>query len=123
MPGRRLTRRSAGLWVSSLLLAAAAVLSACGGSGYHYVKSSEDRTFFKVPDDWELYDNDALLDASKSDLSDDELEERRETHLDHRVRRASLTGARARGEQEPEVPGRAGASCRTSRPSPPTECR
>ena len=32
--------------------------------GYNYVKSSDDHTYFKVPDDWKLYDNDALLDAA-----------------------------------------------------------
>lgn len=61
------------------MLTGALVLAACGSSGYHYVKSSEDRTFFKVPADWELYDNEALLDAARSDLSDAELDEVRQT--------------------------------------------
>jgi hypothetical protein len=65
--------------LAASVVAAALVLAACGGSGYHYVKSSEDRTFFKVPDDWELYDNDTLLDAASSDLSEEELDEVRAT--------------------------------------------
>ncbi len=87
MPGRRPqgSPRSIGRLrrtrpvVACTLLTGALLLSACAGSGYHYVKSSEDRTFFKVPDDWELYDNDTLLDAAKSDLSEDELDEVRAT--------------------------------------------
>jgi hypothetical protein len=61
------------------VLAGALLLAACGSSGFHYVKSSEDRTFFKVPEEWKLYDNDTLLDAASSDLSDEELEQVRQT--------------------------------------------
>jgi hypothetical protein len=42
--------------------------AACSSSGYHYVKNSDDRTYFKVPDAWKLYDEDEVLKAAK-DLS------------------------------------------------------
>src|SRR5262245_59319029 len=35
--------------------------SACAGSGYQYVKNSEDKNYFKVPESWKLYDEDAVL--------------------------------------------------------------
>lgn len=40
------------------------MLSACGSPKYHYVKSTSDRTFMRVPSKWTLYDEDALLEAS-----------------------------------------------------------
>lgn len=40
------------------------VLGACGGSKYHYVKSTSDRTFMRVPADWTLFDEDDLLRSS-----------------------------------------------------------
>lgn len=45
------------------LLATGVLLAGCTGSGYQYVKSSEDKTYFKVPDRWTLYDEDEILDA------------------------------------------------------------
>ena len=62
-----------------LLLAAPLVLAACAGSGYHYVKSSEDKTYFKVPDNWKLYDENSVLGALKGALSKDEIAQRRDT--------------------------------------------
>ena len=74
MPGRRLTRRSAGtVGVVPARSRLPPCSRRCGGSGYHYVKSSEDRTFFKVPDDWKLYDEDVAPRRQQADLSDDEL--------------------------------------------------
>jgi hypothetical protein len=66
---------------AALLLAVAApvVLAACAGTGYHYVKSSEDQTYFKVPESWKLYDEESVLDALKGALSKDEIAERRDT--------------------------------------------
>src|SRR5438093_1380543 len=64
---------------AALLLAAPLLLAACAGSGYHYVKSSENHTYFKVPDNWKLYDQDTVLDALKSTLSKDEIEQTRDT--------------------------------------------
>ena len=46
-------------------MALAAVLSACGAPKYHYVKSTSDRTFMRVPSKWTLYDEDDLLAASE----------------------------------------------------------
>lgn len=43
----------------------AAVLSAaCGTPDYQYVKSSSDRTFVRVPEGWQLFDEDELLSSS-----------------------------------------------------------
>jgi hypothetical protein len=78
MPGRR-SRVGSRVALGCSVLAAALLLAACGSSGFHYVKSSDDRTFFKVPDEWTLFDNDHILDASKADLSDEEIEQARET--------------------------------------------
>jgi hypothetical protein len=44
-----------------IVLAAGLALSACSGSGYTYVKNSETNAFFKVPEDWTLYDEEAVL--------------------------------------------------------------
>lgn len=51
---------------------AGAVLVAACDSGYHYVKSSEDRTYFKVPNQWTLYDEEAILDGFGGDLTETE---------------------------------------------------
>jgi hypothetical protein len=42
--------------------AAALLISACTDSGYHYLKNSDDDigTYFKVPDGWKIYDENAL---------------------------------------------------------------
>lgn len=45
-------------------MACAVLLAACGSSEYHYVKSTSDRTFMRVPAKWTLYDEDALLESS-----------------------------------------------------------
>jgi hypothetical protein len=55
------------LVVSAVVIAA--TLSACTGTGYNYVKSSNFHTYFKVPDSWKLYDAKAVLDATNPDLS------------------------------------------------------
>jgi hypothetical protein len=59
------------------LAAAGVLVSACSSTGYHYVKSSEDRNYFKVPEDWKLYDEDVLI--GRLDLSPREEEIERET--------------------------------------------
>jgi hypothetical protein len=53
------------------------LLAGCAGSGYDYVKSSSNRTYFKVPDSWKLYDQDAVLKANPNKLSADELAQQR----------------------------------------------
>ena len=62
-----------------LLVAAPLALAACAGSGYHYVKSCEDKTYFKVPESWKLYDEESVLGALKGALSKDEIAQRRDT--------------------------------------------
>ncbi len=56
-----------------LLLAGAAplILSACGSSGYHYVKSSVQDAYLKVPSEWRLYDHKELL-SLRRDLSEEQ---------------------------------------------------
>ena len=105
------------------ILAGALLLAACGSSGFNYVKSSEDRTFFKVPDDWELYDNDALLDAAKSDLSEEELEQVRQTQWAAVFDGHPSPASDAHRQQGAPLPGGAGPGRRTSRPSRPTGSR
>jgi hypothetical protein len=41
------------------------LLAACGGARYHYVKSSSNQTYMRVPSKWTLYDEDELLDNSE----------------------------------------------------------
>lgn len=43
------------------LLAGALTLVACGSSGFTYVKSSPNNTYFKVPKQWTVYDKDDIL--------------------------------------------------------------
>jgi hypothetical protein len=44
-------------------------LGGCGGSGFQYVSSSETNTVFKVPEDWTLFDEDAVFEFRPPDLS------------------------------------------------------
>lgn len=59
-------------------LVAALVVAACAPSGHRYVKNSSEGLYFKIPHDWELYDEDAILEFQEEDLSPLELEETRE---------------------------------------------
>lgn len=54
------------------VLAIVVLVAGCTGGGYHYVKSSEDKTYFKVPDRWTLYDENDVLDGLGVDLSETE---------------------------------------------------
>jgi hypothetical protein len=70
------TRRSLGsVRVVCGAVAVAALAAACSGTGYSYIKNSDDRTYFRVPDQWTLYDEDALT----ADLAPREREAARET--------------------------------------------
>jgi hypothetical protein len=53
-------------------LVAAFFVAGCAGSGFNYIKSSDDKTYFKVPDRWTLYDEGAILNRLGPDLSDSE---------------------------------------------------
>jgi hypothetical protein len=61
MRGPRLGARRARFGAGALV--AVAVLSACTGSGYQYVKngSNGSGTYFKVPDAWRVYDENAFI--------------------------------------------------------------
>lgn len=45
------------------LAAGVAVLAGCGGSGYRYVSNTEDGAFFRVPEGWAIFDEEAILTA------------------------------------------------------------
>jgi hypothetical protein len=49
-----------GLPVMAPLVALVMALSACGSPGYHYVKNSGEKTYFKVPAEWRKIDQKAL---------------------------------------------------------------
>ncbi|HEX9823946.1 MAG TPA: hypothetical protein VGB51_06085 [Actinomycetota bacterium] len=51
------------------LVAASFVLASCGGAQYEYVKSDDDKAFFKVPISWEEYGKRELLVATGQSLS------------------------------------------------------
>jgi hypothetical protein len=56
-----------------------ALLGACSSSGYHYVKSSEDHTYLKVPDGWKLYGESDVLKILFKNLSPAQREQRLDT--------------------------------------------
>ncbi|MFM8305025.1 MAG: hypothetical protein ACKOA9_12145 [Actinomycetota bacterium] len=60
------------------VLAAAVLVAGCAESGFNYVKSSEDKTYFKVPKRWTLFDERAVMDGIGSGLTRSE----RQTELD-----------------------------------------
>jgi hypothetical protein len=63
MRGLRLDARRARFGAGALVAAAAVTLSACTGSGYQYVKngSNGSGTYFKVPNAWRVYDENAFI--------------------------------------------------------------
>lgn len=69
------SRRLHPLHVLSGALAIGVLAAACSSSGYSYVKNSDDRTYFKVPDQWTIFDEDALTE----DLAPRERDTARET--------------------------------------------
>jgi hypothetical protein len=48
-----------------LTLALGVLVAGCAGTGYHYVKSSENKAYFKIPDGWRLYSQEQILDRAK----------------------------------------------------------
>jgi hypothetical protein len=56
-------------------LVAVGLLAGCAGSDYHYVKSSSDRTYFKVPNQWTLFDEEDIIDRLGANLTDAQREE------------------------------------------------
>jgi hypothetical protein len=53
-------------------LVAVGLLAGCAGSGYDYIKSSSDRTYFKVPSKWTVFDEEDVVDRLGGDLTDAE---------------------------------------------------
>jgi hypothetical protein len=73
--GRTARRGGAAL----LVLAAVIALSACTGSGYHYVKNSSEEgsgTYFKIPEGWRVYDENEFF--AKLDLPPERAKTRKE---------------------------------------------
>jgi hypothetical protein len=50
------------------LVACSVVLASCGGSGYQYVKNGDLDLYFKVPEDWQLFDEKDLYASPAVDL-------------------------------------------------------
>jgi hypothetical protein len=73
MPGRKV--RFSGIVVAVVLSGLA--VSGCASSKYHYVKNSGDGAYFKIPNAWHLYDQDALLKKSSSGLTAEQLQAQR----------------------------------------------
>ncbi len=48
--------RPSGVRLALLLIAVAVALGACGGSGYQYVKNDEFNAYFKLDQDWALFE-------------------------------------------------------------------
>jgi hypothetical protein len=61
-----------------LSFAAAAVLAGCFGTKYHYVKNSKDNAYFRIPDEWKLYDEDAVLEKLAKGATEEERDQIRE---------------------------------------------
>lgn len=57
--------------------ALALAVAGCSGTGYHYVKSSGDRTYFRVPEKWRLFDEDTIVDHFGKDLTPDQRDDER----------------------------------------------
>ncbi len=53
----------------SAVLATAVLVAGCADSGFNYVKSSEDKTYFKVPERWTLFDERAVMDGIDGDFT------------------------------------------------------
>jgi hypothetical protein len=53
-------RRARPIVATALMIACGLLLSGCFDSEYHYVKNSSDGAYFKVPNAWHFYDEDAV---------------------------------------------------------------
>lgn len=74
MAGRRLRLAR----IIAALAIAGLIASACASTGYHYVKNSDDKTYFKVPNEWKLFDAEQVLERNAKGLSDRETDTLRE---------------------------------------------
>jgi hypothetical protein len=48
------------------------IAAGCGGSGYKYVKASGENAYYKIPEDWELFDKQQVIASTGAQLSTDE---------------------------------------------------
>ena len=60
------------------VLAATVLVAGCADSGFNYVKTSEDKTYFKVPKRWTLFDEDTVMDGIGADLTKTERQTERD---------------------------------------------
>ncbi len=51
------------------LLALALSLSACEGSGYSYISNASTKTYFKVPEEWELFERNEMMSGGSPAIS------------------------------------------------------
>ena len=56
-------RQIAVLWLVAL------VLAGCEGSGYSYVSNTSTKTYFKVPEEWELFDRKEMMASGSGGVS------------------------------------------------------
>ncbi|MBM3671585.1 MAG: hypothetical protein FJW86_05315 [Actinobacteria bacterium] len=47
--------------IAGLALAVSMLVGACASTGYTYIKNGADNAYFRVPDDWKVYDEDAIV--------------------------------------------------------------
>jgi hypothetical protein len=54
------------------VVAVGVLAAGCGGSGYKYVKSSTNNAYYKIPEDWKLFDKQQVIASTGAQLSNDE---------------------------------------------------
>ncbi len=54
-------RRSIGLLSAATGVTILTLLSACSGSGFSYVENAETNTYFKVPEEWEVFEQSEVM--------------------------------------------------------------
>jgi hypothetical protein len=67
----RLGRRSGRLGRGVLTALGVALLGACATSGYTYVANDDLGAYFRVPDTYQVYDNDEVMEPLLADVSED----------------------------------------------------
>lgn len=54
------------------LVVVSGTATACAGSGYRYVKTSTDNAYYKIPEDWKLFDKQQVIASTGVQLSQEE---------------------------------------------------
>jgi hypothetical protein len=49
-----------------------AIAAGCAGSGYKYVKTSTDDAYYKIPEEWQLFDKQQVIASTGAQLSSEE---------------------------------------------------